>query len=288
MHAVNSLPGISITAISTRNNKIKKLYANNYKIFDSWHDLCEMRTLDGVIISTPPHTHIDIATFAIKNELSVLIENPLSLDQNEADKFYDYVIKNKAKVIVNFIQTFNPIFIEMKNKIKNIDEIKRIETFAGGWGPFRSDTPPIWDWGCHDIAMCLDIVGKYPKKINKRILKSLDNSKFDNLHKPQNVEIHLGFDNKLDAFLRIGNLFDVKSRNMRVICKDYIIEFDDIKKRLFIDKNNKKKLIENTFMKDFTPLEYLIVEFARQIKSKVVKNDNIKLAIEVTRILSAI
>ena len=75
---------------------------------------------------------------------------------------------------------------------------------------------------------------------------------------------------------------------MRVICKDYIIEFDDIEKKLIINKNNKNKLIENTFMKDLSPLEYLIVEFARQIKSKVVKNENIKLAIEVTRILSAI
>ena len=54
----------------------------------------------------------------------------------------------------------------MKKYIKNIDEIQGVETTAGAWGPFRSDTPPLWDWGCHDIAMCLDIVRKFPNQIN--------------------------------------------------------------------------------------------------------------------------
>ena len=75
---------------------------------------------------------------------------------------------------------------------------------------------------------------------------------------------------------------------MRIICEDYLIEFDDIKKTLLINKNNKIKLIDNLLMKCITPLESVLLEFVKQINSKEVKNKNIQLAVEVTKILGAI
>jgi len=41
-------------------------------------------------------------------------------------------------------------------------KVKRITARAGSWGPFRSDIPVLWDWGAHEIAMTLDVMGEFP------------------------------------------------------------------------------------------------------------------------------
>ena len=105
---------------------------------------------------------------------------------------------------------------------------------------------------------------------------------------PENIEIRLGFGDNLNACIRIGNLLKKKSRFMRVKCGDSLIEFDDIKKELLINRKNNIRLINNILMKNISPLECVIMEFVNQIQSKDVKNENIKLAVEVTNILGNI
>ena len=42
---------------------------------------------------------------------------------------------------------------------------------GGNYGPFRMDVSSLWDWGPHDLSMCLEIIGKYPSKVKAEFLK---------------------------------------------------------------------------------------------------------------------
>ena len=40
--------------------------------------------------------------------------------------------------------------------------IREIAAVAGNRGPYREDVAVLWDWGPHDVAMALDLVGASP------------------------------------------------------------------------------------------------------------------------------
>ena len=283
---IEGLDNVNILAIATKNNRYKNTVSDNFQICNSWKELCEMDSLDGLIIATPPSSHIKIATYAISNNLPVLIEKPLSLDNAEVGVFYKNIIKKKAKVMVNFIHLYNPIYLEMKNQMKKMGMIKSIETKGGDWGPFRINTPPMWDWGCHDIAMCIDLLQEEPSMIHKEIIKTKKPSMGSKLQVPQNIKIQLTFSNNIYANIRVGNLMTKKYRYMRINYESAFIEFDDIKKTLSVTNNHGTKYIDSINNLQMSPLESTIRNFINLISN----NDyyNINLAVKVTDLLNKI
>lgn len=283
---IEGLDNVNILAVATKNNRYKNTVSDNFQICNSWKELCEMDSLDGLIIATPPSSHIKIATYAISNNLPVLIEKPLSLDNAEVGVFYKNIIKEKAKVMVNFIHLYNPIYLEMKNQMKKMGMIKSIETKGGDWGPFRINTPPMWDWGCHDIAMCIDLLQEEPSMIHKEIIKTKKPSMDSKLQVPQNIKIQLTFSNNIYANIRVGNLMTKKYRYMRINYESAFIEFDDIKKTLSVTNNHGTKYIDSIHNLQMSPLECTIRNFINLISN----NDyyNINLAVKVTDLLNKI
>lgn len=283
---IEGLDNVNILAIATKNNRYKNTVSDNFLICNSWKELCEMDSLDGLIIATPPSSHIKIATYAISNKLPVLIEKPLSLDNTEVEVFYKNIIKKKAKVMVNFIHLYNPIYLEMKNQMKKMGIIKSIETKGGDWGPFRKNTPPMWDWGCHDIAMCIDLLQEEPSMIHKEIIKTKKPSTDSKLQVPQNVKIQLTFSNNIIANIRVGNLMTKKYRYMRINYENAFIEFDDIKKTLSVTNNHGTKHIDSIHNLQMSPLECTIRNFINLISTN--NYYNINLAAKVTDLLNKI
>jgi len=283
---IEGLDNVNILAIATKNNRYKNTISDNFQICNSWKELCEMDSLDGIIIATPPSSHIKIATYAISNNLPVLIEKPLSLDNAEVGVFYKNIIKKRAKVMVNFIHLYNPIYLEMKNQMKNMGMIKSIETKGGDWGPFRINTPPMWDWGCHDIAMCIDLLQEEPLMIHKEIIKTKRPSMDSKIQVQQNIKIQLTFSNNIYANIRVGNLMTKKYRYMRINYESAFIEFDDIKKTLSVTNNHGTKYIDSIHNLEMSPLECTIRNFINLISN----NDyyNINLAVKVTDLLNKI
>ena len=283
---IEGLDNVNIIAIATKNNRYKNTVSDDFQICDSWKELCEINCLDGLIIATPPSSHIKIATYAISKNLPVLIEKPLSLDNAEVGVFYKNIIKKKAKVMVNFIHLYNPIYLEMKNQMKKMGMIKSIETKGGDWGPFRINTPAMWDWGCHDIAMCIDLLQEEPSAIHKEIIKSKKHSIDSKLQVPQNIKIQLTFSNNIYANIRVGNLMTKKYRYMRINYESAFIEFDDIKKTLSVTNNRGTKYIDSIHNLQMSPLECTIRNFINLICN----NDyyNINLAVKVTDLLNKI
>jgi len=283
---IEGLDNVNILAIATKNNRYKNTVSDNFQICNSWKELCEMDSLDGIIIATPPSSHIKIATYAISNNLPVLIEKPLSLDNAEVGVFYKNIIKKRAKVMVNFIHLYNPIYLEMKNQMKNMGMIKSIETKGGDWGPFRINTPPMWDWGCHDIAMCIDLLQEEPLMIHKEIIKTKRPSMDSKIQVQQNIKIQLTFSNNIYANIRVGNLMTKKYRYMRINYESAFIEFDDIKKTLSVTNNHGTKYIDSIHNLEMSPLECTIRNFINLISN----NDyyNINLAVKVTDLLNKI
>ena len=139
-----------------------------------WKDKIDQKP-DGVIVCTPPSSHIEIASYALEKNLPTMIEKPLSLSLSEAKTLQQY----SAPILVNHSHLFSHRYQKIKSNIAN-KSIRYIYTF--GMGKIsRSDYSELWDYGPHDLAMILDLTQQFPHTIRcQKVFNSfLINLEFD-------------------------------------------------------------------------------------------------------------
>ena len=281
---------VLLKKIACKNLKEKQYLVEEYEVTDNWHDLTLSPEIDGIIIATPPKTHFEIASEAIKNGKPVIIEKPLSLNLTDATSFLELSKKHKVIVKVNHVYLYHPLYRLLKKQVRNKTNLKSIYSLGGNYGPFRKDVSSLWDWGPHDLSMCLDILNEYPIKIKAEILKK------DSIKgiEAANIKIILDFKNKKYAEINIGNLMKNKKRILRLNYKNHSYIFDPINYKDYLAKNflqgnhiikNKKKvnisLVNN-------PLDILIDEFVKDIFSKNLSMNDLNLSINVIKLLESI
>ena len=87
---------VSLKKIACKNLKEKQNLLKDYEVTDNWHDITLSSEIDGIIIATPPKTHFEIASEAIKNGKPVIIEKPLTLSIKDATSFINLSKKHKS------------------------------------------------------------------------------------------------------------------------------------------------------------------------------------------------
>jgi|ERR1700722_2844347 len=130
---------------------------------DNWRKLIDQKP-DGVIVCTPPSSHIEIAEYSLSRNIATMIEKPLLLSLEECIKLKQYT----SPILVNHTHLFAKDYQKVKAKTIS-DNIKYIETIGIGNTKER-DYSELWDYGPHDIAMILDLAQQMPKSIECREL----------------------------------------------------------------------------------------------------------------------
>jgi predicted dehydrogenase len=124
----------------------------------SWMELIGSAGVDGVIIATPASTHVTIATGAMAAGLPVLIEKPATLSVEGAVHLLTVAHDTSARVMVGHQHLHAAAFQGLKVRAGH-RPIVAIECAAGGDGPVREDCDVLWDYGPHDLAMALALIG---------------------------------------------------------------------------------------------------------------------------------
>jgi len=120
--------------------------------------------VDAIHVCTPNHTHIEIATRAIRQEKDVLVEKPLTTDRESA---YDLV--ELASEHGRILQTGH--IFRFANVIRKVKELYEDDYFGTvydmslrwtHWMEPRSSTNVIWDLLPHPIDISNFITGEWP------------------------------------------------------------------------------------------------------------------------------
>jgi predicted dehydrogenase len=144
-----------------------KNYLKTYEAFpisvdiatrDSWQSLIDGRP-DGVVICTPPDTHIEIAQFALERGIPVLIEKPLALSLAQAKQLQGYT----APIVVDHLYLFSPTYQAFKRGTLG-KRVRGITTVGTGTKNHEGYSV-LWDYGPHDVAMVLDLMGRVPERV---------------------------------------------------------------------------------------------------------------------------
>ena len=268
-----------------KNDLLKK-----YSITSDWHEISRARDIDGVIIASPASTHFEIAKDIIKNKKPLIIEKPLTLSSVDAQILYDLALKNKINVKVNHVYLYHPVYRMLKESISDIFSLKSIYSISGNNGPFREDISPLWDWGPHDIAMCIDCMKEMPIEIEAKLIKNKNLSD----HNIFNVSTTLHFKKDKYAELKFGNLMELKRRYFQLNCEDLSYIFDPInfnnikvKSKVNSKKNNNKEF--TSLLNNYpSPLEILVKEFTDDIRNSKFEMYDLELAKKVIIIIELI
>ncbi len=130
--------------------------ANRCASFNDWREV--IGKVDVVSVATPTETHCEIACAFLDAGVHVLVEKPIALTLDEADKMIAAADKSGAKLMVGQLERFNPAMVALRPHITKplYFEIHRVSPF-----PNRSlDVDVVLDVMIHDLDAIQWLVGE--------------------------------------------------------------------------------------------------------------------------------
>ena len=129
---------------------------NGCETFADWRELLDR--VDVVSVATPTETHCEIACAFLEKGKHVLVEKPIALTLDEADKMIGAARKSGAKLMVGQLERFNPAMVALRPHVTKplYFEIHRVSPF-----PNRSlDVDVVLDVMIHDLDAVQWLVGE--------------------------------------------------------------------------------------------------------------------------------
>ncbi|WBB73900.1 Gfo/Idh/MocA family oxidoreductase [Micromonospora sp. WMMD1128] len=125
---------------------------------DSPGALIRSAAVDGIIVAAPAATHYAITMEALDAGVPVLVEKPLAPTLSETLAIRDRAEARGSTVMVGHQHLHAPAFRELRERVAG-RAVSTISGTFGGDGPVRADCDVLWDYGPHDFAMALDLLG---------------------------------------------------------------------------------------------------------------------------------
>jgi predicted dehydrogenase len=180
--------------------------------------------IDAVVVATPTSTHFELARAALKSNKHVLVEKPLALTSDEAERLCGAAEAVGRVLMVGHLFRFNHGVQRVKEQIDggNLGRIFYAAMVRTNLGPIRRDVNAAWDLAAHDIsianywfdnqALSVSAVG------GSWINKGLDDAVFATLRYPQDVLVNL----------HVSWLNPRKARDITVVGDRAMLTLDDM------------------------------------------------------------
>jgi predicted dehydrogenase len=181
IEALRRLGNVDVIAICDANSvekKAKELFIEN--TYTDYKKMIDEQNLDFIHICTPNNTHYEIAKYAIRNNVNILLEKPMTFTSDEAKELSELISEKGLIGVVNFHNRLYPACAFMKDMIHK-DDIGEIISVNGmyvqDWLLYDTDyswrlnkeesgsTRTIADIGSHWIDLVEYITGQHVKSV---------------------------------------------------------------------------------------------------------------------------
>jgi predicted dehydrogenase len=272
IRTIHGLDGVVLSVLCSRNPDSRGLVGPDCRILTDWRELPGGDLCDGVIIASPPDSHAEILGAMIRARMPSLVEKPLTLDLQQALDLQQLLRQTPTPILVDHIYLFHPAFVELKRLSSRFGPIRSIQSEGGNHGPFRPNYTALWDYGPHDVSMCLDLMKEPPQVVHCRASETKQGG---------NYELDLVFPRDVRASIKVGNRAGAKVRMLTVRHDGHILVFDDVApQKLRLDG-------VPVIVGEKLPLAAAVEAFANGIRHGHHESFGLELAVEVTRILHA-
>jgi hypothetical protein len=185
-------------------------------------------------ICAPTHKHYEIIKSNNLKYVKLIVEKPLIKKKNELNKIKTYFKYNK--IIVNYIDLYNPLLGIIKKKI---DKISSLNIEFGNKSLFKKKNECISEWLDHALAILLFLFKKFSKfQIIYYKNKKINKQYFDILH------LQYYFRNKITD-VKLNMRFPVQERLITIKEENFVTTFNLRKKNTINQSNNLNLLYNN-------------------------------------------
>lgn len=282
IRTISGFTNVRLACVASRNAETVKIVPPGCSVVADWHELLDPRLVDGVIIATPPQSHAELGMAAMDRKLPVLIEKPLTMNVAEARALRAKALEKRVIAMVDHTQLFHPAYRKLKSLLPQFGAIQELRSEAGRVGPFRPNTPVLWDWGPHDVAMCLDIMESHPERASAKIIECRD----DRAGRGETVQLELEFPGGTHASILVSNILTQRTRRFIAKCAQGTLVYDDnASHKLAVQESGAEHAVE--FAAAEPPLTVLLREFASAISMNQFDGQPIELGLSVVEVLAA-
>ncbi|MBI3127332.1 MAG: Gfo/Idh/MocA family oxidoreductase [Candidatus Tectomicrobia bacterium] len=292
LRTIQSLPDLALARLCSANPESRALVDSSCQITRDWREVAEASDLDGVIVCTPPALHAMMTGAAVRAGLPAMVEKPLTLDLEEALRLQETVERAGVPVLVDHIHLFHPAYQALKREAARLGPVRRIRAEGGSLGPFREDTTSLWDYGPHDLAMCLDLLGASPRRLAARLEETRETPE----GRGENFALELDFPGGARAGIRVGKIFPEKRRRFAAWLGGCALVFDDLAPQRLVRHplpqgwEGEPPALEGPgepLPFDYEPpLAAALKAFARGIRGESLEGLGVELGVEIVRLLN--
>lgn len=281
VRTVAAMPEARIVRIARARDTREGLPPTDAEVTTDWRRVTAAADLDAVIIATPPGTHADLTLSALREGgLPVLVEKPLVMTPGEARMIFEAAQRRGVLVMVEHTHLFHAPFRELKRMCREGGPVKSITTTAGNWGSFRKDAPVLWDWGSHDVAMCLDLLGESPARVAAKRLERRETPDGTG----ETLALELAFPGGATAQISLSNLREKKCRSFTAALAGCSLTYDDLAAHKLVREDEAGRR-EPVPVPAAAPLTVAVAEFLAAVRAKSTDLSGLRLGVDVTETL---
>ena len=119
--AMEAMPQLELVAGADVNQRVLKTFHDRYgaRTYDSIEKMCEDPEVEAVWISSPNKFHGPHTIIAAEHGKHVVVEKPMAISLEEAEKMIEATEKNKVKLLCGHTQSYGPHIRTMNRIIKS-------------------------------------------------------------------------------------------------------------------------------------------------------------------------
>jgi UDP-N-acetylglucosamine 3-dehydrogenase len=190
--------------------------------------------LEAVTVCTPTQTHLKVGTLAIEAGKSLLVEKPMTGEQRSAEKLVRSAKKAGVKLLVGFIERFNPGVKTVKKMLKQRvagDVIIASGRRVARWPVRIGDVGVVKDTAIHDIDAMRYLFEEEVSAVFART-GSLKRRAFEDY-----AEMLLRFDRGTTGFIDANWLTPRKVRTLIITGSEATINLDYITQEIMVENS---------------------------------------------------
>lgn len=186
-------------------------------------ELLEDRTIEALVIATPPETHHALVRRALLAGKHVLVEKPLATSAADAEDLAELARELGLTLAVDHTFLFTGAVRRMKQYFdaSEVGDVYYYDSTRINLGLFQSETNVIWDLAPHDVAIMLHLLEQPVRSV----------SAFGASHLTGHANIAyltLQFDSQLLAHFHVNWLAPAKVRRTIIGGSRRMLVYDDM------------------------------------------------------------
>jgi UDP-N-acetylglucosamine 3-dehydrogenase len=227
------LVGISDVS-AERLESLKSRFAVN--TYTDYREMIEKEKPEAVSITVPTSDHEQVASFALRAGVHVLVEKPIAATVEEGKRLIALAKEVDRQLMVGHIIRFNPAMQALKARLDAGELGKIFQIFCRRAGPFPArirDVGVVVDLAPHDVDIMRFLTGLDPIRVfaetERRIHTDHEDMLFGLLRFPQGIT----------AALEINWLTPTKIRETLVLGEKGMFRVDDLLQDLYFFENSQ-------------------------------------------------